>query len=254
MKATPTKTEAAQPAKKTAPFFNKGAGQGFFKPAAPGIQTKLTVGEPNDVYEREANTTADRVVRGMHAEPAAGGRGGGAGKGISRKPIFESENDAADTVQKKAAGGGAPAASPAVESGISRSKGSGSTLPSATRSQMESSFGADFSGVRVHQDSGAQQMNKDLNAQAFTHGKDIYFDSGKYNPGSSEGKHLLAHELTHVVQQTGAGAPKKTAQRKVRAQSMAGAGAAGAGAAAASAASGGSGVAASGVRALLRVR
>lgn len=223
MKATPTKTQAAQPAKKTAPFFKKGPGQGFFKPA--GIQTKLTVGAPDDVYEREADQTADRVVRGMHAEPS----GGGAGAGISRKPIFESENDPADTiqrkcaacekeekVQKKAAGGAAAAASPAIESGISRSKGSGSALPSATRSQMESSFGTDLSGVRIHQDSGARQMNKDLNAQAFTHGKDIYFDSGKYSPGSSEGKHLLAHELTHVVQQTGKGAPKKTAQRKAR--------------------------------------
>ncbi|HLZ88596.1 MAG TPA: DUF4157 domain-containing protein [Puia sp.] len=247
MKAIQTRTNAAQPAKKTAPFFKKGAGQGFFKPAATGVQTKLTVGEPDDAYEKEADATADRVVKGLHSEPAGGGSGGsgfgggrggpggggGAGKGISRKPIFESENDPADAVQRKcaaceqeekvqkkgaggAATGGAMAASPAVESGISRSKGSGSSLPTATRSQMESSIGADFSGVRVHQDSGAQQMNKDLNAQAFTHGKDIYFDSGKYNPGSSEGKHLLAHELTHVVQQTGAGSPKKTAQRKAK--------------------------------------
>ncbi len=66
---------------------------------------------------------------------------------------------------------------------------------------MESTFGAGFGGVKVHTDTQAVQMNKDLNAQAFTHGSDIYFNEGKYDDNSSEGQHLLAHELTHVVQQ-----------------------------------------------------
>ncbi len=66
---------------------------------------------------------------------------------------------------------------------------------------MESSFGTDFSGVRIHNDSSSVQMNKDLQAQAFTNGSDIYFNSGKYDTNSKGGKHLLAHELTHVVQQ-----------------------------------------------------
>jgi hypothetical protein len=238
MKAIQTKTQAATAARKSGPFFKKGPGQGFFKPAAAGVQTKLHVGEPGDVYEKEADRAADRVVKGMPATSVQGGSG--AGGGVRRKPIFESENDPAGgvqrkcdecekkekKVQKKSSGGGGSAAggsgaggskaSAAVESGISRSKGSGASLPSATRNQMESSFGADFSGVRVHQDSGAQQMNKELNAQAFTHGKDIYFDSGKYNPSGGEGKRLLAHELTHVVQQTGSG---KAVQRKVKAGS-----------------------------------
>jgi Domain of unknown function (DUF4157) len=210
MKAIQTKTKAADPAKKTAPFFNKEAGQGFFKPARPGIQTKLTVGEPNDVYEKEADHTADQVVRGLNASPAAAE--GSAGKAVRRKPIFESKNEA---VQKKAAVTGAATASPAVESSLKSSKGGGSPLPAATKNQMESSFGTDFSGVRVHNDSAARKMNKDLNAQAFTHGKDIYFNGGKYNTGSSDGKRLLAHELTHVVQQTGGGtAGKKPVQRK----------------------------------------
>ncbi len=200
MKAAQNKTNAttAQPARKSGPFFGKDPRQSFFKPAGQGIQRKLTVGAPNDVYEKEADHMADRVV-----------------SGVQRKPIFESKNDPAEglqrkcaacekdeKVQKKAAGPARSAATPAVESGISRSKGSGSSLPSSTRKQMESSLGADFSDVKIHQDSSAKQMNKDLNAQAFTHGKDIYFDSGKYNPGNSKGKHLLAHELTHVVQQT----------------------------------------------------
>jgi hypothetical protein len=68
---------------------------------------------------------------------------------------------------------------------------------------MEPRFGVDFSQVRVHTDGAAVQMNRDLNAQAFAHGSNIYFGAGKYNPSSSDGKQLLAHELTHVVQQTG---------------------------------------------------
>jgi phage antirepressor YoqD-like protein len=66
---------------------------------------------------------------------------------------------------------------------------------------MQKRFGSDFSGVRVHADSDAVQMNRELNAEAFTHGRDIYFGAGRYSPETSSGKKLLAHELTHVVQQ-----------------------------------------------------
>jgi peptidoglycan hydrolase-like protein with peptidoglycan-binding domain len=76
-------------------------------------------------------------------------------------------------------------------------------MDAATRSEMESSFGADFGRVNIHTDAEAVQMSKELGAQAFTHGNDVYFNKGKYNPGSGEGKHLLAHELTHTIQQTG---------------------------------------------------
>ncbi|XRE42839.1 hypothetical protein ACIVBQ_001043 [Tenacibaculum discolor] len=88
-----------------------------------------------------------------------------------------------------------------LESNLSSSKGGGNSLPSGTKNEMESGFGADFSGVRVHNDSNAVQMNKELGSQAFTNGNDIYFNEGKYNPTSESGKHLLAHELTHTVQQ-----------------------------------------------------
>ena len=66
---------------------------------------------------------------------------------------------------------------------------------------MEASFGVDFSGVNIHTGQDAMAMNKAFNALAFTHGQDIYFNSGKFSPDSTAGKHLLAHELTHVVQQ-----------------------------------------------------
>lgn len=88
-----------------------------------------------------------------------------------------------------------------LESQLEDSKGSGFTLDEKTRTEMEGNFGADFSNVRVHTGSDAVQMSEQLNAQAFTHGSDIYFNEGKYNPDTSSGKHLLAHELTHTVQQ-----------------------------------------------------
>ena len=66
---------------------------------------------------------------------------------------------------------------------------------------MESRMGTDFSNVRIHTDSQSVALSSELNAQAFTVGHDVYFNSGKYSPESSDGKHLLAHELTHVIQQ-----------------------------------------------------
>ena len=90
-----------------------------------------------------------------------------------------------------------------LENKLNNSKGGGSPLPEETKGFMESRFNADFSSVRVHTDSTASRMNESIHAQAFTQGQDIYFNSGKYSPNSNEGKSLLAHELTHVLQQKG---------------------------------------------------
>ena len=84
---------------------------------------------------------------------------------------------------------------------INSAKGRGNALPDHIGHEIGNKIGADFSSVKVHTDSNAIQMNRELGARAFTHGNDIYFNSGEYNPSKSEGKHLLAHELTHVVQQ-----------------------------------------------------
>ena len=213
MKATQHKTKAAEPAAKSAPFFKKEAEQGFFQP----IQPKLTVGGADDPMEKEADHVADQVVQKMDKES------------VARKPIFDSKNDKADdSVQRKVSGpsgsstsGGGPGSSgssssgsggaalgksagsvPAqVEHSIAASKGGGSALPDGTRKEMEQTIGSDLSSVRVHNDSAAGKMSKDLGAQAFTHGKDVYFGSGNYSPETKGGKHLLAHELTHTVQQ-----------------------------------------------------
>jgi flagellar motor protein MotB len=136
---------------------------------------------------------------------------------LQRKPIFESNAEPPDDenniqrkcvecekeeqLQKKSDSPDLPTASSNIESSLNSSKGNGSPIPAATEEQMESSFGTDFSNVRIHNDSSSVQMNKDLHAQAFTHGIDIYFNSGKYDANTNPGKHLLAHELTHVVQQ-----------------------------------------------------
>ncbi len=100
-------------------------------------------------------------------------------------------------------GRGPPAGSPQAnfESSLSSSKGSGSPLPDTTKQFMESRFGADFSGVRIHTGSYAENLSTGIHAQAFTHGNDIYFNSGKYSPNTEAGGTLLAHELTHTIQQ-----------------------------------------------------
>src|SRR5215471_20285169 len=94
-----------------------------------------------------------------------------------------------------------------VETQLRQSKDRGSPLPNSVRTYMEPRFGADFSGVRVHTGSDSTQLNRSLSSQAFTVGRDIYYGAGKSPTDLS----LTAHELKHVVQQTGGG----TTQRKL---------------------------------------
>lgn len=129
-----------------------------------------------------------------------------------KEALSEHSNDTADiqkcsaceekSIQKKESS--APDKGYSIEGQLRASKGAGSSMSSETRSSMESGFGTNFSNVKIHTDSTAVQMSKSLGAQAFTNGNDVYFNEGKYNPNSDSGKHLLAHELTHTVQQNGA--------------------------------------------------
>jgi len=91
----------------------------------------------------------------------------------------------------------------AIERSIDGARGGGHEMDHGTRSRMESSFGADFSGVRIHTDARADGLSQSLSARAFATGQDVFFRQGEYSPGTSAGRELLAHELTHVVQQTG---------------------------------------------------
>lgn len=101
-----------------------------------------------------------------------------------------------------------------IENELANSNGQGNPMDAGTLAEMETGFGSDFSNVNIHTDSKAEQMSQKLGAQAFTHGNDIYFNKGKYNPKSKEGKHLLAHELTHTVQQGKKGTTVKNIQKE----------------------------------------
>lgn len=164
------------------------------------IQTKLTVGAVDDPMELEADEMADRVMR--MPEP------GQSAANIQRKCAHCEEEEKMQRktmpsfLQRKETNHAA-AASDAVHSQINQTKGNGNKLDSETRSFMERGFGADFSKVNIHTNTDAASMNRELSARAFTVGNDIYFNQGQYNPSSSDGKHLLAHELTHTIQQTG---------------------------------------------------
>lgn len=90
---------------------------------------------------------------------------------------------------------------------INQVRGQGRPLDSATQEQMGAAMDQDFSGVQVHTSRESDELNRQIGAKAFTTGQDIFFKEGAYDPGSSGGQELIAHELTHVIQQ-GSGAVK----------------------------------------------
>lgn len=184
------------------PFFGRSSGQGQSSRFSLGygqgtIQTKLTVNQPGDKYEREADAVADQVMRMSKTNAISTTT-----PSLQRKCSACEEEDMVQRkpIMRKSAGGGT-VASPAIASQLGRSKGSGSPLSASTNQFMSQAIGADFSGVRVHTGNTAVQMSEGLNARAFTHGSDVYFNRGEYAPETSGGKRLLAHELVHVVQQ-----------------------------------------------------
>jgi len=180
----------------------------IFSPSPVQVQPKLTVSAPGDMYEQEADRVADQVMRMpepqlQHGCPCGGGcpkcrKEQGGSEQLQTKHI--KTNDAAATTV------------PPVQE-VTRSSGEALDLP--TRKFMESRFGHDFSQVRVHTGLDADEAARVVHARAFTLGHDIVLGSGQYTPNRARGRRLLAHELTHVVQQTGfsAGASRQI-QRK----------------------------------------
>lgn len=166
--------------------------------SAPVVQTKLMVGSSGDLYEREADRVARQVVTQLHSQRSTslpGSEATQAGMGSAEAVHRQLDAGASGTVD-----GGEVA--PQVESSIRRTQSGGQPLPTPTRSAMEQAFGADFSGVRIHHSQQADALNRAIDARAFTSGQNIYFRQGEFNPGNVEGQGLLAHELTHVVQQS----------------------------------------------------
>ncbi|MFC1747793.1 DUF4157 domain-containing protein [Pseudomonadota bacterium] len=200
-----------------------------------GAQAKLTIGQPNDKYEREADRVADEVLRMPIPNGVPRGEIGSASPSQVQRTCASCTNEyqsaSADkcevepanlcpkcrpaALQAKEMPGQAPNVNSAVESRISGLNGGGKPLDANTRSFFEPRFGHDFSSVRLHHGGQASELSRSINARAFTLGNNIVFDSGQYQPESTEGKRLLGHELTHVIQQKSDGVDAATIQRSV---------------------------------------
>lgn len=162
---------------------------------------ELAVGAPDDRFEHEADRVADQVMRA----PAAAAPPVSI---ASSAPVGTAQRACATCSQEDEKLRGKPIASslrvsPEAADGIAATRGAGAPLPAAARAFFEPRFGHDFGGVRVHHDAGAQSIAGELRARAFTVGRDVYFGAGQYSPSTDGGRHLLAHELAHVVQQRG---------------------------------------------------
>ena len=176
---------------------------------APRVQTKLTISQPNDKYEQEADRMADEVMRMPEPVVQRQTEEDDKEEMTQSKPIGEQitplvqrqpEPEEEEEIQTKAEGA-TPQITPNLESQINALRGGGQPLPKEIRNFFEPRFGRDFSQVRVHTASNANHLARGINAKAFTKGNDVVFGGGEYNPESSSGKRLLGHELTHVVQQ-----------------------------------------------------
>lgn len=182
-----------------------------------GAQAKLTIGQPNDKYEQEADRVADQVMRMSDADVAQRVSTGTVqpmriqrietSKEEEEKVQAKSLNDKIQRqeeeaeLQAKEQSGQTPQVSAGIESRINSLKGGGKPLDSATRSFFESRMGADFSDVRLHSNAEDANLATSIGARAFTIGNHIAVGGGEYNFHSPQGKKLMAHELTHVLQQ-----------------------------------------------------
>jgi hypothetical protein len=185
------------------------------------LQRRLTVGAANDPYEQEADRVA-RQVMGMSATAVATLTQGHVQRQSSKETIvhaqalartitpilyrtFEKKDEfQSDTVTQEKLSDPSCSFEPEADFGARLSiAGGGKPLSESTRAFMEERFGTDFGEVRLHTDGEASQLNRAIGAQAFTHGRHVYVGEDNSNLESSAGMQLLAHELTHVVQQTG---------------------------------------------------
>jgi hypothetical protein len=164
-------------------------------------QAKLTVSDPHDTYEQEADRVAEQVVRSVNHSAQRQSEEG------------EEEEIQTQSLYQRMAKNSKKEVDSSLEDQINAAKGGGQALDKSILSPMEGAFGADFSQIKVHSDANADSLSQSLQARAFTTSKDIFFKHGEYNPESSAGQQLLAHELTHTIQQGAAGI-QKLVQRK----------------------------------------
>jgi len=160
-----------------------------------GSQPRLAVNAPGDIYEQEADRVAEQIMRMPAPRVQRAYTASGSSGQLCR--ACEEEQMA---VPRKGQGGMGSAAPASVHSVL---RSSGQPLSTSTRAFFEPRFRQDLSNVRVHTDGAAQQSARDVNALAYTVGSHVVFGAGRYNPSTPGGQRLLAHELTHVVQQAG---------------------------------------------------
>ena len=174
------------------------------------LQAKLKVGQAGDIYEQEAERLADMVTRMpvlnfqqqteeeeetfIQSKPLA----------AQITPLVQRQAEEEEELlqPKGATASHIPEVAPDLEARIQSIKGSGQPLPESVRAYFEPRFGHEFTRVRTHSNREAAEIAQSLNAKAFTVGRDIMFGAGEYAPKSVAGKKLLAHELTHIVQQS----------------------------------------------------
>lgn len=159
-------------------------------PSRTFVQAKLEMTSPDDLEEQEADAVANEVINGGKIARQVSGGSGSSGIAVPRQ----------------------------MESRLLHSQGGGQPMPHGLRSMMESGFGQQFSQVRLHADAEAADLSSSIGAKAFTYGNDIFFNHGQYSPYSSSGQHLLAHELTHVLQQGGKVARSMSSSEKAKRQ------------------------------------
>jgi hypothetical protein len=184
------------------------------RPGAPQraiLQPKLAVGSPGDAYEQEADRVVGQVM-GMRASPAwtPCSCGGGCPRCTDRAQA--SGTPSVSRLPAPAPAGQAPAGPAAAGADLASvvadgTSSGGAPLDSEVRAFMEPRFGRDFGHVRVHADASAARSARVVNAVAYTVGHHIVFGAGRYTPHSAEGRRLIAHELTHTIQQGRVGAP-----------------------------------------------
>ena len=222
-------------------------GNRYVQRVVAGIQAKLVVGQPNDKCEQEADRVADVVMRmpepQVQRQPEV--------ELLQTKPLVEQitplvqrqveeeaeeeeeekkkKKEEEEILQAKEIPSQTPEVTPNMEARINALRGGGQPLPESVSAFFEPRFGHNFSHVRVHIDTKAAESARAVNALAYTVGRDIAFSAGQYAPATTTGKRLLAHELTHVVQQ-GYGAGGRIQRRGQKESGTTGVGGTGAGA------------------------
>ncbi len=163
----------------------------------PRVQSKLKVGPANDQFEREADRVADRVLQNSNE----GLRGRTPGQHFDATTFFSAEESRMTTTKGMLMAKAEPGRTRSPRGNPLAGLGNGRPLLGPVRAFFETRFGADFSGVRMHDGASAEVMARDMNACAFAFGNHIVFGPNRFQPTTIGGRRLIAHELAHTLQQ-----------------------------------------------------